>query len=361
VKPITWGDTHIEVEPAKKPKKISGTHFATVLNADPWKTPFEAWCKCTRTYETPFEGNKYTNAGEIIEPKVFSFLRTSMGFGNRVVTPTDMYGEDYFKKTRGDFFPESNVFSGMWDALIMGEDGKPEYVVEVKTVKVDGRNGGLEERWKNGQAPHYQALQASLYAYLLGVQKVLMVGVTLKESEGDYDHPEQVTPSYANGNVYIDEFKVLERYENFPIYVEMAVEWWNKYVLTGISPDFDDKKDSEILKVLRTNSLSPDADIQSLLTEAEMLKADIEEHLSKISDKESRLKVIQDMLKEHFTSQFRDGDTKVSVKGNNYEWVLSKTESTEIDKSRLEADGLIEKYSKQKTSYRLTSSRIKED
>ncbi len=361
MKPIVWEDNHIKVEPAKKPKKISGTHFATVLNADPWKTPFEAWCKCTRTYEIPFEGNKYTNAGEIIEPKVFEFLRTSMGFGDRVVTPTDMYGEDYFKKTWGDFFPESKVFSGMWDALIMGEDGKPEYVVEVKTVKVDGRNGGLEERWKNGQAPHYQALQASLYAYLLGVQKVLMVGVTLKESEGDYERPEQVTPSYANGNVYIDEFKVLERYESFPLYVEMAIDWWNKYVLTGVSPEFDEKRDAEILKELRTNTLSPDSDIQFLLAEAEHLQSEIDKITLSVADKEARLKVVKGMLKDAFASQFRDGDTKVSVKSNTYEWVLSKTESTEIDKSRLEEDGLIEKYSNKKTSYRLTSSRIKED
>ena len=358
---ITWQGSYIQVKPPAKPKKISGTHFPTVLNTDPWKTPFEAWCKCTRTYEKPFEGNKYTNAGEIIEPKVFEFLRTSMGFGNRVITPTDVYGEDYFKKTWGDFFPDSKVFSGMWDALIKDENGKPEYVVEVKTVKVDGRGGNLEERWKNGEAPHYQALQASLYAYLLGIDKVLMVSVSLKESEGDYEHPERVVPSYANDNVYIDEFKVSERYPNFKVYVAQVTKWWNDYVLTGMSPDFDETKDAEILKALRTNSLTPDTDIQALLTEAEQLVTEIEEITSTIADKEARLKTIKDMLKEHFTTQFREGDTKVSAKGTNYEWVLSKTESTEIDKSRLEADGLIDKYTKSKTSFRLTSSKIKED
>ena len=185
MKTVEWIGGAIKVEPPKKPKKISGTHFPTVLGFDPWKSPFEAWCKCTRTYEIPFEGNKYTVAGQIIEGKVFDFLRKSMGFGNRVTTPEDVYGADHFRKTWGDFFPESKVFSGMWDALIKDDNGNIEYVVEIKTVQVDGRSGSLEERWKDGEAPHYQALQASLYAHLLGVDKVLMVAVALEDKKGD--------------------------------------------------------------------------------------------------------------------------------------------------------------------------------
>lgn len=361
MKAVKWLDGCIQVQPPTKPKKISGTHFSTVLNADPWKTPFEAWCKCTRTYEIPFEGNKYTNAGEIIEPKVFAFLRKAYGFGDRLVTPTDVYGVDYFKKTRGDFFPDNKVFSGMWDALIVDENGKPEYVVEVKTVKVDGRNGGLEERWKNGEAPHYQAVQASLYAYLLGIDKVLMVSVSLKEREGDYDHPELVIPSYENDNVYIDSFKVSMRYPNFDLYIAQAESWWKNHVLTGVSPEFDEKKDAEILKALRTNSLAPDTDIQALIKEAEQLKTEIEIESLAIVPKEKRLKQIQEILKEHCSSQFREGDTKVSIKGTTYEWVLSRSDSTEIDKESLETDGLLEKYTKSKTTYKLTSNRIQED
>ena len=269
---IKWNGGHIEVAAPKKPKKITGTHLPTVLGVNPFATPFEVWCRCTRTYEIPFEGNKYTNAGQVIEPKVFEFLRKSMGFGDNLITPEDVYGKDHFKKTWGDFYPDIPIYGGMWDALIKGEDGKPEYVVEIKTVQVDGRSGTLEERWKDGEAPHYQALQAALYAYLLGIDKVLMVCVTLEDKKGDYEHPEQVVPSYANENVYTDEFKVSERYPNFDLYIEQATAWWNNYVLKGISPDFDEKKDAEILKALRTNSLSPDTDVSALVAEAEQLE-----------------------------------------------------------------------------------------
>ena len=361
MKEIKWLDGCVQTEPIKKNKKITGTHFPTVLNTNPYATPFEVWCRCTRTYEKPFEGNKYTNAGQVIEPKVFDFLRNSMGFGNRLVTPEDVYGKDHFKKTWGDFYPNESIYGGMWDGLIKDEHGNTEYVVEIKTVQVDGRSGSLEERWKDGEAPHYQALQASLYAHLLGVDKVLMVAVALKESEGDYEHPEQVTPSFANGNVYIDEFKVSERYPNFDMYIEQATDWWNKYVLTGISPAFDEKKDAEILKALRTNTIDPDTDISSLIAEAEQLKSEIDTVTATVSEKEKRLKGVTDKIKEYAQKQFREGDTKVSIKGNSLEYVLSKTNSTEIDKEQLKADGLLEKYSKSKTSYKLTTSKIKED
>ena len=360
MKNVKWNGSTITVEPPKKPKKITGTHFPTILGTNPFSTDFEVWCRCTRTYEIPFEGNKYTNAGQIIEPKVFEFLRSSMGFGNRVVTPEDVYGKDHFKKTWGDFYKDTPIFGGMWDALINDDKGNIEYVVEIKTVQVDGRSGSLEDRWKDGEAPHYQALQASLYAYLLGVDKVMMVAVALEDKKGDYEHPEQVIPSYANGNVYIDEFRVSERYPNFDMFIEKATAWWNTYVVTGTSPAFDEKKDAEILKALRTNNVDV-SDLSYLFGRAEKLKAEIEEVTSTITAKEKELKDILEEIKKLALIQFREGDTKVSMRGEKYEWVLSKTISTDIDKDALKADGLLNKYTKSKTSYRLTTSEIKED
>lgn len=358
---IVWSDGHIEVTPIKKNKKITGTHFPTVLGVNPFSSPFEVWCRCTRTYEKPFEGNKYTNAGQIIEPKVFDFLRKSMGFGDKLVTPEDVFGKDYFKKTWGDFYPSHPFAGGMWDCLINDDDGKTEYVVEIKTVQVDGRSGSLEERWKDGEAPHYQALQASLYAHLLGVDKVLMVAVALEDSKGDYEHPEQVIPSFTNGNVYIDEFKVSERYPNFDMYMAKATQWWQDYVLTGISPDFDEKKDAEILKALRTNSVTPGEDITSLLNEAEQLKIDIDKFARATAEISKRYKEVQEQIKKYALGQFREGDDKVSIKGKNIEFVLSKTKSSEINKEALETDGLLDKYTTEKIGYRLTTNEIKED
>ena len=365
MKQVKWSNGCVKVPPIAKNKKITGTHFPSVLGANPFSTPFEVWCRCTRTYEKPFEGNKYTNAGQVIEPKVFDFLRKSMGFGNRLVTPEDVYGKDHFKKTWGDFYPDTSIFGGMWDSLITDENGKTEYVVEIKTVQVDGKSGTLDERWKDGKAPDYQALQASLYAYLLGVDKVLMVAVALEDKKGDYEHPEQVVPSFANSNVYLDEFKVSERYPNFDMYIAKATNWWNTYVVTGVSPEYDEKKDAEILKALRTNTIEQaDLSFNEMVSKAEELKSEIDKVQASLTTKNKELKSILDKIKEYASTKFREGDTKVSFKGSKYEFVLSKSESSELDTGKLIenlGEDFLQNYMTTKTSLRLTTSEIKED
>ena len=91
------------------------------------------------------------------------------------------------------------------------------------------------------------------------------------------------------------------------------------------------------------------------------MKAEIETAMSTLEDKQKELKAIIEQVKKYALTQFRDGDNKVSIRGSRYEWVLTKSETTELDKDALEADGLLEKYTKAKTNYRLTTSEIKED
>ena len=251
----------------------------------------------------------------------------------------------------------------MWDALIMGDDGKPEYVVEIKTVQVDGRSGSLADRWKDGEAPHYQALQASLYAYLLGIDKVLMVAVALEDKKGDYEHPEQVVPSYANSNVYIDEFRVSKRYPNFSLLIEQAIGWWEMYVLTGVSPEYDSKLDKDIISALKTNFVDASADIQSLINEVEQLKNEIDSILTLkgVNAKQKRVDELTKLIKQYAMEQFRPNDNTVSFIGKTYNWVMTKSDTVELDKESLKRDGLYDKYLIPKTNYRLTPSKIKED
>jgi hypothetical protein len=114
------------------------------------------------------------------------------------------------------------------------------------------------------------------------------------------------------------------------------------------------------LKILRTNTLSPETDLEALIKEGEELKAEIEKLSAPLSPLETRLKIITDIIRQHALSQFRDGDKKVSISGNRYEWSVSRTESTEIDKDALKADGLLEKYTRPKINYRITTKLIEE-
>ena len=342
---MNWINNHIEVTPQKKPKKITATRFATILGLNPWSTGFEVWCEITKTYQKPFEDTIYTIAGKTIEPKQIEYMRSAYGMYN-LKTPTDIYGADYFKKTWGDFFHDTPVLGGMWDSLLVDGNGKPEAVLEFKTTK-------RAEDWAN-DVPEYYALQAALYAYLLGVDDVIMVASFLKAK--DYEHPENFTPS-ANNTITV-EFKVSERYPNFGWMVAQAQAWWQNHVVTGISPDYDEKKDAEILKALRTNNLSPNTNIDALIAEAESLKTELEAVYASVSDKEKRLKAVTEQIKKTLMGALRPNDIAVEHKGGQYIWSVSKTESYELDKAAIQADGLFDKYSRKKETFRINTKSI---
>lgn len=330
----------LKIAPPKRTKKITGTRFATILGLNPWSTPFEMWLAITKTYEIPFEDTIYTKAGKAIEPKQAEYMKKS--YGMDIITPTDRYGEDYFKSTWGDFFPESKHLGGMWDYLGVDENGVVDTVLEMKTTK-------RIEDWQN-DAPEYYALQAALYAYLLGVDNVIMVASFLEEK--DYADPTKYTPNIKN--TITVEFKVSERYPDFAEKIKLVENWWAEYVDSGISPVYDEKKDAELLAALRTHNLTPDTDINALITEAEGLKREIDKANAAIADKEKRLGEINNIIKEHAMGLFRDGDKKVEIKGSIYTWSVSRSETTTIDKKAIEADGLLDKYQKKSEQYRMT-------
>jgi predicted phage-related endonuclease len=346
---MEWLDGNkIQIIPPKRPKKLTGTRFATILGLNPWSTPFEIWCEVTRTYQKPFEDTIYTIAGKTIEPKQAEYMKQTY-FMSNLVTPTDIWGKDYFRQTYGDFFRESPVLGGMWDYLLYGKDGKPTTVLEMKTSK-------RVEDWKD-DIPEYYALQAALYAYLLGVDEVIMVASFLEPK--DYNNPEKFVCSCEN--TITRPFKVSERYPDFEKkYVKPALKWWKDYVESGISPAFDERKDAEILKALRTNNLSPETDMAALVKEAEDLKVKLDAHAAEVSEDEKRYKVLTDMIKKAAIAQFRDGDKKVSIAGSAYNWEVSRTSTSKIDKDAMKADGILAKYTTTEDSYRISPKALKE-
>lgn len=339
----------IKVDPPKKPKKLTATRFATIMGLNAWATPFSAWCEMTRTYEKPFEDTIYTVAGKVIEPKVCDYLRDR--YFMDIKSPTDVYGEDYFRKTWGDFFPDQNALGGMWDFL--GDD----FVVEVKTTK-------RVEDWKgvDGKVdpPIYYKLQACLYAYLLGMDNVVMTCSFLEDK--DYVNPEEFTPNV--NNTVVIEFKLSEEFPTFKeSYIDPALKFWNDHVLTGVSPTFDEKKDAEILKVLRKNTVEPDdKDIAKLIAEGDKLTESINKVEAKLDEKKKRLKEIEDIVKKYAIGQFRDGDKKVEIAGKKFTWTFTKSERNSLDSTTLkkELPDVFGKYVKKTEVYSLKKSAIEE-
>lgn len=341
---IKWLDgNRIQVDPPKRPKKITGTRFAAVLGLSPWATPFEAWCAICRVWEKPFEDTIYTRAGKIIEPKQAEYMRQKY-FWRRLITPQEVFGPEPLKTTYGDFFrKESKVFGGMWDFLFVDKDFKCEDVLEMKSTK-------RAEDWEK-DIPEYYALQGALYAYLKGVDPVHMVASFLDES--DYADPSKYV--CTDKNTIEVQFNVSERYPEFEDrYIGYAEDWWEKHVLTGISPPYDERADADILKALRTNSITPDTSVDALLVEAGKLKAELDAHAAKVERLETRYKLVTAAIKEIALKSFRDGDKQVELAGPDYTWVCQRKVTTSVDKKALAEDGLLDKYTTQSVSYTLT-------
>ena len=227
-----------------KPKKISGTQFGVVLGVNTFSSPFQAWCDIMRVYKKPFFETTEILAGKQIEPLQAKYVKERFNL-NGMKSPSDMYGENYFKRTRGDFFPMDDYFQGMWDYINTDpQTGATTAVIEMKTTKAEKR-----KYWEE-QIPPYYVLQNGLYAYLLKVNKMPIVASFL--APGDYERPNTFVPDESN--TIIKAFTLEKDLPNFEeFYIKPALEWREEHVLTGISPKYDEfnPEDVAIIKDLK--------------------------------------------------------------------------------------------------------------
>lgn len=344
---ILWKDGYIQSEIPKNPKKLTGTRFPSALGLNPFNTPFQMWCECTKVYEKPFEDNIYTIAGKTIEPKQASYIQSIYPLEN-LVRPEDVFGSDYFNKTRGDFFAkESKILGGMWDYLFVNEDGSTKTLIECKTTK-------RAEDWEE-EPPIYYQLQASLYAYLLGTDDVMIVASFLEDK--DYEKPDKFKCNSKNTIVY--RFSLKEKFPKFYDYVNRAEEWYKKYVLTGESPYYNETKDIDILKELRSKHLNPTTEVDEILKEAEELQDEINAVEESIAEKVKRLETLKGIIKQYCQEHIEEGQTNASVSSKKYRWVVSIQTNKGLNKDALMRDGLFEKYNTKETKiYKLTCKEI---
>lgn len=307
---FTWNDSKqvVLAKPPAHPKKITGTRFAAILEVNDWTTPFQEWCEITKLYNKPFEDTIFTLAGKAIEPLQAKYVEDA--YGIKLTSPSDIYGANYFKTTYGNFFKHP-FLGGMWDYLEYDEEGNVKTVYEMKTSK-------RPQDWLD-DIPEYYALQAALYAYLLGCDNVVMCATFLDYPQ-EYDHPENKKLDIYN--TVLKPFKVSERYPNFDEYIAYAENWWTTRVLAGVSPQYDEVKDKEYLDHLRT--VKPevlDTNIDDLIKELVRLK----EILAERKPLEDRVSAIEKTLKEYAISNLGSND-KTFVFGDDDSYpVVRKT------------------------------------
>ncbi len=224
-----------------KPKKITGSRIAAIVGMNSYTTPFKVACEIAKLYpgDPP---TKYTEAGNIMEPKIRDYLRNNASelidneFDGMVSVIDPIPKEECYY----EHFPGREPFGGMVDGWI-GLDNKKIAVLEIKTAN-------NKEAWfKDGKetVPENYLLQASLYCELSGLKKIVFI-VGFPEME-DYDDPESWEPTEENIIVRV--------VDAFPMKAMMdeAVRWYNKYIKNGVTPPWTEK-DKELVDWLLAKS-----------------------------------------------------------------------------------------------------------
>ncbi|MDR0523100.1 MAG: YqaJ viral recombinase family protein [Candidatus Methanoplasma sp.] len=228
---------------AYKLKKISGTRLAPILGMSSFSTPFKAACELAGLYPGD-KANKYIDAGNLLEPVLRDHLASNKGvlydaLGIPAGTPLSV-DEPVEKERCGyDHFHDNKVFGGLVDGYI-SVNGKRDSILEIKT-------SGARAKWDDGSGgdanvPMEYMLQASLYAELSGLDRIVFLVGFLEEQ--DYDRAFLWRPCAENTALIVKDKLEMEPY------MREAEAWYREYMKNGYTPEWTDR-DADVLKYLK--------------------------------------------------------------------------------------------------------------
>ncbi|AGI47951.1 YqaJ viral recombinase family [Thermoplasmatales archaeon BRNA1] len=224
-------------------KKITGTKLGAILGVSDFSTPFKVALELARIYpgDPP---NKFIDAGNILEPKIRSYVRKNaskvaamMGLpdGTQVIIE-----EPVDKETCGyDHFHDNSTFGGLVDGYVAyGE--KRKAILEIKTSH--DREKWLDEDGNYTKVPESYILQAGLYAELSRLDTIVFA-VGFLEDE-DYDRPNFWVPTEENTVLIVMQKPDMSE----PM--KDAEEWYHEYIDVGETPEWTDA-DADLVKWLK--------------------------------------------------------------------------------------------------------------
>ena len=343
-------------EPPKQKLRITGHRIASVLGLNDYQSEFGAWAEITKLVKLPFEDNKYTIFGKNVEPKLIDMAREK--FPN-VMSIEEYYGINIDKYKWNNCVDDSNVFGGIIDAVATMNDKK------TLTMIVECKSSSKPHLWSNSNVPVDYLLQGCLYSYLKGLDRVLFICCFPQDL--DYNHPEQFVPNESNTIMTVKKIKDV-RVEmkdgsilTFEEIIKYCEDWWNKYIETGISPEFDEKKDKEYLDIIRTSKPINDNSLEDLCDRAKELVDEINnlKESTGITSKEKELKILESSIKEGLLNNLNEGETKVSCK----QYSLSGTIKEKFNEKQFKKDNpkTYEKYVETELTYTLRKSKGEEN
>ena len=225
-------------------RKISGTKIGGILGYSEFATPFKVALEIAAIYPGD-RANRYIDAGNYLEPVLRKHLSDNADAMLRDILKTEgkITVEEPVEKElcRYDHFPDDPLFGGMVDGFIK-VDGERRAILEIKTSHEISK--WLDEDGKVTKVPMSYILQACLYAELAHLDDVVFMVGFLTESEVTHPNLWKPTPE----NTYLIPMKKID----MKPYMDECREWYKEYIDNGYTPEWDDEKDADVLKYIRT-------------------------------------------------------------------------------------------------------------
>ncbi|RAO95212.1 recombinase [Mycoplasma wenyonii] len=237
-------------------RKITGSRMAAVIGRNKYKSPFQCWCEMLGFVEIEIEPF-FAEAGVVIEKTLLKYAEKEL---NKNFT-------SYNSKEVGyDIFQDTEIFGGIPD----GEEfsgNSVQSIIEIKTTPLDKYCYTFEDnelklvrdsfgkpiikelkgnlhKWfslesKELKIPEEYQFQLALYLYLRKIEKGYFCIAFLNKNH--YLKPESFEPKakeqWAKEEpqmIIIDEMKI--NLNAFQRVIDYAKEWYQKYIVRGISP-----------------------------------------------------------------------------------------------------------------------------
>jgi hypothetical protein len=227
-----------------KPKKITGTKIPGIFGMSEFSTPFKIACELARIYPGD-KPNKYIDAGNILEPVLRDYLakdadrmlRPLIGAPDDVRIAIEPPAEK--ELCSYDHFHDNDLFGGMVDGYV-------DYGLErnsILEIKTSGhRSTWLDDDGEVTQVPIGYMMQASLYAQLSGLDRIVFLVGFLEDA--DYTRPMFWKPTTENTSIIVKDRMDMTKY------MADAEEWYKEYILNGVTPEWTDK-DADVLKYIK--------------------------------------------------------------------------------------------------------------
>lgn len=235
---------------ASRFKKITGSRFFNVLGQNEMCSEFKTWCMMVNIYQEPMD-EMLANAGNVIEPKIRTWVENKINQKFLVYDP---------KVCQYDVFKENKIFGGIPDGepLINNEiNYNKAGILEIKTTSIDSflyekinhvfvlkkdennfpivkLPNGKKQKWFNTNneivIPTEYLYQLGLYCYLRNTSKGLFAIAFLEKQ--DYIEPNKC--NIDNREIQLVDYSI--DLNEFSKYIKQAEEWYQKYIINGVSP-----------------------------------------------------------------------------------------------------------------------------